>query len=137
MAASTSVVIALIFVGILTIGTTAYSSIDYYNDIVKDAKYEQDMLKKAKIQTDMTITNITNSTSRLNLTIRNTGKTTLNASAMNVFIEGMLYDYSLITSGNVWTPRNDINITIQATVSSGDRIKITTENGISDYALVP
>ncbi|MDD5615417.1 MAG: hypothetical protein PHH85_04375 [Candidatus Methanoperedens sp.] len=135
MAAETSVVIALIFIGFLTIGTTTYASYEYSNSLVKNAQYEQDTMKKAKIQTDITIINITNSPALLNLTIRNTGKTTLNASALDVFVNGNPYDFSVVTAGNVWVPQNSTNITIPVSVNIGDRIKITTENGVSDYRL--
>ncbi len=135
MAAETSVVIALIFIGFLTIGTTTYASFEYSNSLVKNAQYEKDTMKKAKIQTDITIMNITNSTTRLNLTIKNTGKTTLNASAMNVFINGNAYNFTVVTTGNVWVPQNSTNITIPVSINVGDRIKITTENGVSDYRL--
>ena len=135
MAAETSVVIVLIFIGFLTIGTTTYASFEYSKSLVQNAKYEQDTMKKAKIQTDITIMNITNSTTRLNLTIKNTGKTTLNASAMDVFVNGNPYDFIVVTAGNVLVPQNITNITIPVSVNIGDRIKITTENGVSDYRL--
>lgn len=135
MAAETSAVIALIFIGFLTIGSTTYASYEYSNSLLQNAKYEQDIMKKAKIQTDITIMNITNSTTYLNLTIKNTGKTTLNASAMNVFVNGNLSNYSVVPAGNLWVPQNSTNITIPVNISIGDRIKITTENGVSDYRL--
>lgn len=135
MGAETSVVIALIFVGFLTIGTTTYASFEYSNSLVKNAQYEKDIIKKARMQTDITIMNMTNTTTQLNLTVKNTGKTTLNASAMNVFINGNPYNYTVATTGNVWVPQNSTNITIPVNISIGDRIKITTENGVSDYRL--
>lgn len=142
MGAETSAVIALIFVGFLTIGTTTYASFEYSNSLVKNAQYEKDIIKKARMQTDITIMNMTNTTTQLNLTVKNTGKTTLNASAMNVFINGNPYNYTVVTTGvvseNVWVPQNSTNIsiiTIPVSVSPGDRIKITAENGVSDYRL--
>ncbi len=135
MGAETSAVIALIFVGFLTIGTTTYASFEYSNSLVKNSQYEKDIIKKARMQTDITIMNMTNTTTRLNLTVKNTGKTTLNASAMNVFINGNPYNYSVVATGNVWVPQNSTNITIPVNINTGDRIKVTTENGISDYRL--
>lgn len=135
MAAETSAVIALIFVGFLIIGSTIYASYEYSNSLVQNAKYEQDNMKKAKIQTDITIVNITNTSTQLNLTVKNTGKTTLNASAMNVLINGNLSNNPVATTGNVWVPQKSTNITIPVIIKTCDRIKITTENGISDYRL--
>ena len=135
MAAETSAVVALIFVSFLIIASAVYSVVEYSNNIAKNAKYEKDIIKKAKMQTDITIMNVTNTSTQLNLTIMNTGKTTLNASAMNVFINGNPSNYTIVTAGNVWVPLYSTNITIPISVMSGDRIKITTENGVSDYRL--
>ena len=144
MGAETSVVAALFFLLFLVLAVTTYSSFDYYKNLVKNAQYDQDAIKKTKIQTDITITNVTltnnSNNSRLNMTIKNTGKTTLNASSINVFVSGMLYSYSLLTAGNTWVPENSTNVTIYPmnyTNTTGSRIKIVTENGISDYAFVP
>ncbi len=135
MGAETSAVIALIFVGFLTISTTTYAAFDYSNSLVKNAQYEKDVIKKARMQTDITIMAMTNSTNRLNLTVRNTGKTTLNATAMNIFINGNPYTYSVVPAGNVWVPQNSTNISIPVSINTGDRIKVTAENGVSDYRL--
>lgn len=135
MGAETSVVIALFFAGFLAVAAIAYSSVDYYSNLVKNAQYEKDIIKKARMQTDITIMNITNTATQLNLTVKNTGKTTLNASAMNVFINGNPYIYSVTTTGNVWVSQNSTNISIPVSINVGDRIKITSENGVSDYRL--
>ena len=137
MTAETSVVIALFFIGFLFVSAMVYSSVDYYKNLVKNAQYEQDTMKKAKIQTDITIINMTNSSSRLNITLKNTGRVTLNSSLLDVFVDGVSYPYNLTTVGYVWPPQNKMNITIPVTVSTGSRIKVVAENGISDYALVP
>ncbi|MCZ7372588.1 MAG: hypothetical protein O8C60_02840 [Candidatus Methanoperedens sp.] len=125
----------MFFAGFLAVAAVVYSSIDYYSNLVKNAQYEKDIIKKARMQTDITITNITNTTTQLNLTLKNTGKITLYASAMNVFINGNPYNYTVVTTGNVWVPQNSTNITIPVSINLGDRIKITTENGVSDYRL--
>ncbi len=137
MSAETSVVVALFFIGFLAAAATVYSSIDYYKNLVKNAQYEQDTIKKARMQTDITITNVTNRTTSLNLTLKNTGRTTLNSSSLDVFVNGNFYNYNLTTAGNIWVPENSTNITIPVAPKTGDRIKIVAENGISDYALSP
>ncbi|MFA4935749.1 MAG: hypothetical protein WC568_07935 [Candidatus Methanoperedens sp.] len=144
MGAETSVVIALFFVGFSFVAIAIYSSNDYATNLVKNAQVDQDTMKKDEMQTDITITNVIfinqTSNSYLNMTIKNTGKTTLNASSMEVLINGTLYDYSLLTTGNTWVPKNQTNITIYPlnyTTTIGSRIKIVTGNGISDYAIVP
>lgn len=137
MGAETSVVIALLFLGFLVVATTIYSTVDYNQNLVRKAQFDQDTMKKAKMQTDITILNVTNKTSFVNITLRNTGKTTLNASALDAFIDGIKYPYNLLSPGNTWPSENNTNISIAMINSSGKRIKIITENGISDYAIVP
>lgn len=139
MGASSSVAVALFFIGFFVIGTSAYSMVDYYNNLVKNAQHVQDTLKKAKMQTDIAITNVTNMTTYLNLTIMNTGKTTLNASLLEIFVNGNYYpSYSLTPASNyTWVPKNSTNITINVAATTGNRIKVVAENGISAYALSP
>lgn len=143
MSADTSVVIALFLVGFLVVAATVYSSIDYYQKQTKDAQYEQDTMKKAKMQTDITIINVTQNTARdfLNLTIKNTGSTTLNSSLLSVFVEGLRYPYNSTSARNTWVPENITNITIYSlpnvSTYTNYRIKVVSENGISDYALAP
>ncbi len=141
MGASTSVVIALLFAGFLVVATSAYSSVNYYQNLVKKAQHDQDTMKKAKMQTDITITNIwLTNPSYLNITVQNTGKTTLNASQLEIFVNGNYYpSYNLSPAGNTWVPKNSTNISINLTggYTNNSRIKVVTENGISDYALSP
>jgi len=140
MGASTSVVIALIFSVFLILGTITYSSVDYSRKLVKNAQYDQDTMKKNKMQTDITITNIWNSSSYLNITVQNTGKTTLNASLLEIFVNGNYYpSYNLSPAINTWVPKNSTNISINLTSSytNKSRIKVVTENGISAYELSP
>ncbi len=138
MGASVAVVVALIFSGFLIVGTIIYSSVDYSKNLVKKAQYDQDTMKKAKMQTDITITNVTDKTTG-NITLKNTGKTTLNASLLDVFVDGAYYNYALSSaSNNIWTAESNVNITLSPAISiSGKRVKVVTENGISDYVFVP
>lgn len=137
MGAETSVVVALFFLGFLVVTVVSYSSIDYAKNLVKNAQYDQDTMKKAKMQTDIAIINVTNKTTYLNLTLKNTGKTTLNASALDVFYDGKYYTYNLLSARNTWTSETDLNISVNLVPQTNNRIKVVSENGISDYALVP
>ena len=135
MSADTSVVIALFFVGFLVVAATVYSSIDHYQKQVKNAQDDQDIMKKAKMQTDITITNIlyTNisySGSYLNITIKNTGKTTLNASQFEIFIDGVLYNvpFTLSPPGNLLVPGNSTNISFYGIVAGIQDATITIDN---------
>ncbi|MDD5474448.1 MAG: hypothetical protein PHU34_09935 [Candidatus Methanoperedens sp.] len=117
MGAETSVVIALLFLGFLIMGAAVYSSVDYSQNLVKKAQSDQDTMKKARMQTDITITNVSFSNYSgnvsLNITLKNTGKTTLNASLLSVFINGIYVDSSYcISTKNTWVSENITNISI-------------------------
>lgn len=145
MGAETSVVMALFFLGFMMTSATIYASVDYSQNLVKSAQSDQGTMKKNKMQTDITITNIalnniTINDSQVNITIKNTGKTTLNASLLSVLVNGSLYNYSLLTDGDKVFPEKSMNITIfpvNYTNTTRSRFKAVTENGISDYAIVP
>ncbi|MCZ7357046.1 MAG: hypothetical protein O8C66_13610 [Candidatus Methanoperedens sp.] len=146
MGASTSIVVALFFLGFLVVGAAVHSSGDYSNNLIKNAQYDQDTMKKAKIKTDVTITNVSLSSKSgnvyLNITLQNTGETTLNASLLEIFVNGSYYSsYNLTPSRNyTWVPQNKLNISLYPmnyTNTTGRRVKVVTENGISDYALSP
>jgi len=118
MGAETSVVMAFFFIGLIVVATATYSSFDYNNNLVKKAQYDHDTMKNAKMQTDITITNASFSNSSgnvsLNITLKNTGKTTLNAGLLDIFIDGKYLDstYCIKSTINTWVPENITNISI-------------------------
>jgi len=75
---------ALLFLAFLIVSIVGYSAVDYSKNLVKNAQNVQDTMKKTKMQTDITITSAslsgTSGNVYLNITLQNTGKTTLNAS---------------------------------------------------------
>lgn len=145
MGAETSVVVALLFVGFLVVVIFAYPLVSYNQDLVKKAQHDQDTMKKNKMQTDIIITNISYSNNTgdvyLNITLQNTGKTTLNASLLEIFVKGSYYpSYNWTPANNTWAPINQINISLanmNYTNTTGGRIKVVSENGISSYAFAP
>jgi len=111
MGASTSMVIALIFIGFIVVAITTYSSFDYYNNLVKKAQNDQDTMKKAKMQTYITITNVSLLNNCLTITLNNAGKTTLNASLLDIIVNGTYYGSSYCTSTiNTWVPESSQKI---------------------------
>jgi archaellum component FlaF (FlaF/FlaG flagellin family) len=145
MGASTSVVIIVLFVGFLAVAISANSSVIYYQTLVKKSQHDQDTMKKVKMQTDIIITNITltnSNPSYLNITALNSGKRTLNASLLEIFVNGIYYpSYNLSPAGNyTWAPQKNMNISLYPmnyANTTGGRIKVVTENGISAYRLSP
>lgn len=134
MGMDTSVVIVLFFVGFLVVAATVYSSLDNYQKQIKNAQDDQATMNKARMQTDITITNIsyTNisySGSYLNITIKNTGKTTLNASLLEILIDGVYYaPYTLSPPGNTLVPGNSTTIIFNGITAGHQDATITIYN---------
>lgn len=125
MGAETSVVIALFFLGFLVVAAAVYPSIYYFNDPVKNSQHVQDAMRNAKMQTNIAITNVSSSNNCLNITIQNTGKTTLNASLLTILVNGIYYG-SLVngiyygssycmSTGSTWVPKSSKNIVFCST----------------------
>ena len=138
MGAETSVVIALFFAGFLAAAAVLYSSFDYNSDLVKNAQDKKDIIIENELRTAIDITNIsyTNisySGSYLNITVKNTGTTTLNASLLKILIDGVYYNvsFTLSPSGNLLVPGNSTNISFYGIVAGVQDATIIFEN--ADY----
>jgi archaellum component FlaF (FlaF/FlaG flagellin family) len=134
MGAETSVVVALFFLGFLVISAFTYSWVDSYQNLVNNAQQIQDTMKNAKMQTDIAITNssITNfsyssylNITYLNITLQNTDKTTLNASRVEIFIDGVFCpDFTLSPPINTLVPEKTTTIKLYAKGSQDANITI-------------
>jgi len=135
MGTETSVVIALFFAGFLAVAAVLYSSFDYNSNLVKNAQDKQYIINKDQIQTAIKITNIsyTNvsySGSYLNITIQNTGTTSINASKFQIVIDGVYYNPPIITlspAGNTLVPQNSTKISFYG-ITPGYQDAITIDN---------
>jgi archaellum component FlaF (FlaF/FlaG flagellin family) len=96
-------------------------------DEMKDRAVEQ-------MQTDITITNITNNSLGppydLNITVENTGSIVLETSYFNVLLNGTSQEFTC--SETYLYPENIVYFNITNQPNNG-RLKIITDNGISDY----
>jgi archaellum component FlaF (FlaF/FlaG flagellin family) len=135
MGAETSVVIALFFAVFLAVAAAVYTSTDYYSNLVKNAQYKQEIIKKDQIQTAIKITNIsyTNvsySGSYLNITIQNTGTTSINASRFQILINGVYYypPFTLSPPGNTLVPQNSTNISFYGITAGYQDATVTIDN---------
>ena len=135
MGAETSVVIALFFAGFLALAAVTYSSISYYSDLSKNAQNAKDIIIKNKLQTAIDITNIsytnvTYSSSYLNITIKNTGTTTINASRFQLLIDGVYYNppFTLSPAGNLLVPQNSTTISFYGIIPGYQDATIMFDN---------
>jgi len=135
MGAETSVVIALFFAGFLAAAAVLYSSFDYNSNLVKNAQDKQYIINKDQIQTAINITNIsytnvTYSSSYLNITIKNIGSTTINASRFQLVIDGVYYNPPLTLSppGNFLVPQNSTTVSFYGIIPGYQDATITFDN---------
>ncbi|MCZ7396368.1 MAG: hypothetical protein ABOK23_08310 [Candidatus Methanoperedens sp.] len=132
MGAETSVVVALFFLGFLIVSAFTYSWVDPDQNLVTNAQNVHDTTKNAWLQTDIKITNVSflNSSGNvyLNISLKNTGKTTLNTGLLEFFVNGNYIDssYCLNAAIKTWVPKNITNISIYSVVGN-----ITLDNATS------
>lgn len=134
MGFSTSAAAAIIGVGV-------FLSVQYIvGDVIPSMTDTHDSLEAMRdravdqMQSDINITNVVNTSSgslyNLSVSVRNTGSTTLEISYFNVLINGSIQDFNC-TSSYIY-PEKTEKIYLYNQAKSG-RIKIVTDNGISDY----
>ena len=122
-----SVVIALDII----VGTTipAITDINRAFDEMKDRSIEQ-------VQTEINITDvnyaINGSNYDINITVENTGSVSLKTRYFNILINGT--DVTFSCSKTYLYPKNEVYFNISSFQETGNqRIKVITNNGISDY----
>ncbi|MDO9517085.1 MAG: hypothetical protein Q7J10_03440 [Methanosarcinaceae archaeon] len=138
MGFETSVVIAIFFLSAMVLGTTAYIVIGASQDLVDDASYDQNELQVKRLQTDILIDSSaptgSNASYNLTLTVSNTGSETLKSDELNVLVDGVIESYTFAPTTTTWTPDGVIILTVEGLSGVGShRVKVITENGISDY----
>jgi len=138
MGFETSVVIAIFFLSAMVLGTTAYVVMSSSQDLVDDASYDQNEMQIKRLQTDIVIDISTPTGSAasydLALTITNTGSKTLKSDELNVLVDGIIQTYTFTPTTTTWTPDEKKILLIEGLSGGGaHRVKVVTENGISDY----
>lgn len=135
MGFSTSISIVILFIGLLTTATASYTTIDRSTEILAEARDTQHERMLDQLNTEITITGITQDGSDLNITVRNDGTTVLNSSTIeiDVLLDGSYTTPSSITPPGVWSPDKSTNIILANENITNRRIKVVVENGESDY----
>ena len=138
MGFETAVVVAIFFLSAMVLGTTAYVVISVSQDLVDDASYEQNEMQVKRLQTDIVLDSSTPAGSgasyNLTLTVSNTGSETLRSDELNVLVDGIIESYTFAPTTTTWTPDGAITLIVSGLSGGGShRVKVVTENGISDY----
>lgn len=138
MGFETAVVVAIFFLSAMVLGTTAYVVISASQDLVDDASYEQNEMQIKRLQTDILMDSSIPSGSaasyNLTITLSNTGSETLRSDELNILVDGIIESYTFAPTTTTWTPDETITLTVAGLSGGGShRVKVITENGISDY----
>jgi len=131
VAATAIVGVAILMAIELIVGSTVPTMTDVHDsfDAMRDRAIKQ-------IQTDINITDVSSqingSDYDINITIENIGSTTLETEKFNILINGT--ESTFTCSKTYLHPENEVYFNVSSLQGSGNRrLKVITENGISDY----
>lgn len=115
----------------IIVGSTVPTLTDVHDsfDNMRDRAIDQ-------VQTDINITDVTSeingSNYDINVTVENTGSTTLETTYFNILINGT--DKEFTCSKSYLHPENEVYFNVSSLQGTGERrLKVVTDNGISDY----
>jgi len=135
MGFSVSASTAIIFAGLFLAAGTLYPAVSNAHERVTDAEIERTDATLDMRNTDINITVV--DTSDPSVGVRNEGSTSLNASEVDIIVDGEYQsrgEYSPSDEG-IWVPGEMITFN----ASSGsitDRVKVVTDHGVSDMEVV-
>ncbi|VUT27973.1 MAG: hypothetical protein SYNGOMJ08_00531 [Candidatus Syntrophoarchaeum sp. GoM_oil] len=141
MGFSVSMTFAIFLVAFIALSSILVSSYDYRSNLIEDAKEVRQERMLDELQTDFEITGTSYNAvgSFLTVNVNNTGSTVLNASKVDVILNGSLKTgdiSSLMVDGvatTIWAPDEMLRINITGVSSNPARVKLIAENGIADY----
>jgi len=130
-AAAAIIGVSILMVIEIIVGTTIPTITDVHDsfDDMRDRAIDQ-------IQTDINITDVTSeangSNYDINVTVENTGSTTLETVYFNILINGTEKDFAC--SKSYLHPENEVYFNVSSLQGTGPRrLKVVTNNGVSDY----
>ncbi|MFO7832932.1 MAG: flagellin [Halohasta sp.] len=133
MGFSVSASTAIIFAGLFLTAGTLYPSVSNAHERVTDAEIERTDATLDMRNTDINITVV--DTTDPSIGVKNEGSTSLNASDIDVVIDGEYQPRETYDSDGLLVPGEQItieNFEDFDDFSSVDRVKIVTDHGISD-----
>jgi len=144
MGFSVSGAAALIFLAFLISFGTFYGAASNAVDDVQDAQEDRTDRTVETINTEIEIVaaeyNETEAT--LNVTVDNTGASTLDLNATDLFVDGEFVDgweadatLDGSAGSTLWIPQERLNVTLDRT-ETPERVKLVTEYGVADTASV-
>ena len=134
MGFSVSASTAIIFAGVFLAIGVLYPAVSNGYERVTDAEIDRDDAHLDMRNTDINITNVTNK----QIKVRNEGSTSLDASTVDLVIDGEYQDRDTYTRDptDLWLPGETLTLDSFAT-NANDQIRVVTDHGISATAGVP
>jgi flagellar protein FlaF len=132
---------ALIFLGVLIAGVTAYTASHAAVEQVSEAREDDRERLLDRRNTAINVTNATLETGTLTLAVENTGSTTLAVNDTTVLVDnayqetdagnGTNVDGVSVIDTDVWAPGETLRLNT-TTFSSAGRVRVVTGTGVAD-----
>lgn len=142
MGLSVSAAAGIVMIGVILIFGTLYPAIERSRELKNEARSEWIQQQDAKQRADMTITYINHTDERLNISLINTGDTSLGLNELEVLVDGVYESENImgwiveedITNTNIWNPGQDLKLILQdIEEESIERVMVVDEFGSETY----
>lgn len=142
MGFSVSGSVAIIFIGVLIAFGVMFPTIMDSSQQLGDARSEQSDRLLEQQNTEIIIQNATydSGANELTVNVTNNGTVSLDINETDFLVDG---EYRVVggtdssidgdTTTEVWLPGEKLVVTITSVTSTPSRVKVVTENGVSDY----
>jgi len=139
---SVSAAAGIVMIGVILIFGTLYPAIERSRELKNEARSEWIQQQDAKQRADMTITYINHTDERLNISLINTGDTSLGLNELEVLVDGVYESENImgwiveedITNTNIWNPGQDLKLILQdIEEESIERVMVVDEFGSETY----
>ncbi|MCK5659731.1 MAG: hypothetical protein KAH86_00110 [Methanosarcinales archaeon] len=130
MGFETSATVLILLGGFIVLSSATYSTLEYSIQSVDDARSLRDERMFDNLNTKMVITNITDAGV---LVAYNNGTTTLDATKINVIINGTLMVPSTMPTTVAWVSRGNIVIIDNTYINPNSNVLIVSENGVTSW----
>ena len=123
---------AIIFIGLVVAAGIAIPAVIGSVGSIADAQGEQIDRGIDALNTEFEIESATydDASDDLEVTLTNTGSTTLSRAKTSVLVDGEIYPG--VADEGLWVPGETITITVEDVTTEPERVKIVAENGIAE-----
>ena len=125
---------AIIFLGLLIAGVTAYSATDAAGERIREANQDNHERLLDRRNTAINVTNATLVSGNLTVAVENTGSTTLSVNDTTVLVNNTYYSTSGanvdgVVATDLWEPGETLRMNVSS--SAPARVTVATESGVT------